>query len=146
MNRIGALIVGVAGSWMVLGGHLLFSTAAYANVCRWQVDGKWTLYQRNGFRLPMNLRQSGDFANGSTYGDAVLGSGNVRSLMDGKHFTMTINWQNGQQGYYEGNVEVQWNGSQQTFVLKGWMYDLSQPWNRVDWWKGTLMYYRCTPT
>ena len=144
MNRISSLIVACC---IVFGSsYVLFPTAAEARVCRWQVDGKWTLYQRNGFRLPMNLRQIGDYANGSTYGDAVLGRGDVRSMIFDKHFAANIYWQNGQRGYYDGNVEVQWNGSQQTFVLKGWMVDLSQPLNRVEWWNGSLMFYCCTPT
>jgi hypothetical protein len=130
---------------VVAGSYLVFPSAAHARVCRWQVDGKWTLFQRNGARLPMNLRQIGDVANGSTFGGAALGNGDVRAVIVGKHFLANIFWQNGQQGFYNGNVETQWNRSQQSFVLKGWTADVARPSNHVEWWKSTPMFYRCTP-
>ena len=147
MTRIGSIIIAITGSIVFGSSYLLCPTDAHAQqVCRWQLGGKWTLFQRNGFRLPMSLRQDRDSFSGTTFGGATLGRGDVTGhIFPDNYISLEINWQSGNKGHYDGYVRPQWSGSQQTMVLSGDMFDYADVMNRVQWWNGTPMFYRCTP-
>jgi hypothetical protein len=116
-------------------------------VCRWQVDGKWTAYQRNEnttVPINVNIRQTENFFGGSAFTSSV-GSGRLNGNINNFDFVMVIEWQNGIRAAYNGTIHPQWNGNQQVIVLDGTSYDANNPFTRFQWWKSTLMYYRCTP-
>jgi hypothetical protein len=146
MTRIGLIIIAFTG-WIASGSSLFPDTAHAQQVCRWQMGGNWTLYQRNGFRLPMNMTQNRDAFSGTTFGGRILGRGDVTGyIWPNNYISLEIRWQSGNRGHYDGWVRPYWSGSTQTLVLTGDMFDYADVMTRVQWWKGTPMFYRCTPT
>lgn len=132
MARIGSIAFAFA-SWFVLGGSfILVPNAANAQqVCRWQMGGKWTIYQRNGWRVDVNLTQDRGWISGNTF-HPKIGTGNIRGAVNDNDVTMEIDWSNHHTGIYQGKVQPQWSGSQQDMVLTGSMFDTQRPWDRTE--------------
>jgi hypothetical protein len=144
VKRIALAVIALAG---FSSSYIAFPTSAHANVCRWQVDGKWTAYQRrdgNTVRIGMDLKQSRDNFRGSAFTNS-LGWGSVDGNMNDKDFIGVIVWSDGRRGSYRAHVDTQWNGNQQSFVLVGTSFGVEAPHVLYQWWNSRPMYYRCFP-
>jgi hypothetical protein len=147
MTRIGSIIFAFA-SWVAIVGFLsFFPTAASAQqVCRWQVDGKWTAYQRrdgNTVAINLNLTQTRNLFSGSAFTPSI-GSGAVNGTINDRDFTGLIKWKDGRRSAYNGTVHPQWNGNQPVIVLEGTSFGVEDPFTLYQWWKSTLMISHCT--
>jgi hypothetical protein len=101
------------------------------------VSGSWVIVQDNGFRVPINITQTGDqlratasHAGGPT--GTVLSS-EATGFVSGPNFDMTISWNNGAKGHYTATFTRGHFDSPPNGFLKGHTRDLNNPQSTAGW-------------
>jgi hypothetical protein len=99
-----------------------------------QVGGQWDISQGNGFRVNMNVTQTGDRLNAQAtqmgHGvTSITAEGSVR----GNHFDMVIDWTNGTKGHYTGDFKQGFFGGPNQGHLEGRTVDLNNLGSSASW-------------
>jgi hypothetical protein len=71
-----------------------------------QVDGQWQIQQENGFIVDVNIEQTNNLLNGfASHSGGTVRSTSVTGSVENEHFDVTINWDNGTNGHYTGDLQ-----------------------------------------
>ena len=144
MIRIGPVSIALLGR---IGLRAIFvlslPAAAHAACEQWDVRGKWTIKQTNGFSVIFQLEQTGAELQGkagdaSPQGDCVLTatcplfSGSVDGTIKGNSFDLNVYWNGGAIGVYTGKVGPQGR-------IEGSTYDKMDPSSTANWRSDTTV-------
>jgi hypothetical protein len=99
-----------------------------------QVGGAWDIVQSNGFRVAINVMQDGDqLGADATHSAGRVVSTEARGFVRGRHFEITITWNNGTRGEYKGDLTHGHFTPPPIGFLKGTTRDLNNPLSTATW-------------
>jgi hypothetical protein len=99
-----------------------------------RVDGQWDIVQSNGFRVTVNIGQTGDNlqVQASHSGNSVFSQEPTTGFVNGTHIELTITWSDGSKGQYTGDLTPN-KFALPGFFLAGETHDLNHPGSSATW-------------
>jgi hypothetical protein len=71
-----------------------------------QVAGQWQIQQENGFIVDVNIAQTNNLLDGlASHSGGTVRSTSAKGSVENEHFDFTIDWDNGTQGHYTGDLQ-----------------------------------------
>ena len=99
-----------------------------------QVGGQWEMRQSNGYRVAVNIMQTGDRLTASaSHSAGRVQSRKAEGFVNGTYFELTIEWNNGSRGLYSGEFSHGPFTPPPIGYLKGSTKDLDHTWSTATW-------------
>jgi hypothetical protein len=99
-----------------------------------QVGGQWDIVQGNGFRVAINITQTNDQLSAhATHSGGAVESNSATGFVQGNHFEMTIEWNNGTKGFYTAEFSHGPFTPPPMGFLKGETKDLNHQESHTTW-------------
>jgi hypothetical protein len=105
-----------------------------------QVGGSWDIVQDNGFRVALNVTQTGDRLDAfATHSAGRVVSTEATGSVTSSHFDMTITWNDGSKGHYTGDWKRGVFDSGSNGYLDGTSVDVNHPGSHADWFSENIV-------
>ena len=98
-----------------------------------QVGGQWTMVQKNGFKVDLDVRQQGSRLSAHAVSDRGVHSREANGSVAGPDFELTIVWDGGARGHYTGKLKHGPFAPPPVGFLEGITQDLDNPSSRAEW-------------
>lgn len=114
--------------WNFLAVASILSTAAKAD-CSRDLNGDWVFRQTNNYHALLNLRHTGNEIQGTARypNKGIYVHGSVDGSLSGNRLKLSVYWESGSIGEYEGTVNAQGR-------IEGSTHDRMHPANMANWY------------
>lgn len=104
-----------------------------------QVGGTWQINQDNSHNVAIEVQQEEDRLSAVAFHSGHVKSIEATGSVRGPHFEMTITWDDGSKGFYEGDFQP---GPNPFFgSLRGHTKDLNHPGSEANWESGGIVFH-----